>query len=293
MLGEACAIGAALCWSTSLILFKRSENTSPLAMNLFKNVVAVALLLVTLAVLGKGFDLERPLADWVRLIVSGVLGIAVADTLIFVALQRLGPSLLAVVDCAYAPTLVCVSVLALGEKVSTAFVLGGVLVVAGVLAAVFEKPSGGRSAREVWVGATLGIVGILVMGLGVLLSKPIVERSDLVEVSLIRLLAGTVAQFAWIALVPSQRAALAVLKPSASWRTLLPASVLSAYLSMLLWLGGFKWTTASRASVLNQLTTVFTLVLARVFLKETLSKRRAFGASAAVGGTLVILLAKP
>ena len=48
MLGEACALGAALCWSVSLILFKSSDEVSPLAMNLFKNVVAIALLTLTL-----------------------------------------------------------------------------------------------------------------------------------------------------------------------------------------------------------------------------------------------------
>jgi len=292
MIGEACALGAAMCWSTSLILFKRTDNVSPLGMNLFKNVVAVVLLVVTMLALGKGLDLQRSQADWLRLIVSGVLGIAVADTLIFIALQRLGASLLAVVDCAYAPTMVAVSVLALGEHVSPAFIFGGVLVVGGVLASVLEKPAGNRSTRDVVVGAAIGITGIVVMGLGVVLSKPIVERSDLVEVTLIRLVAGAAAQLLWIGFLPSQRGALAVLKPSPTWRTLVPAAVLSAYLSMLFWLAGFKWTTASRASVLNQMTTVFTIVLARIFLGEALSTRRMIGAGAAIAGVLVVLLAK-
>ena len=83
-----------------------------------------------------------------------------------------------------------------------------------------------------------------------------------------------------------------MLKPSPTWRTLVPAAVLSAYLSMLFWLAGFKWTTASRASVLNQMTTVFTIVLARIFLGEALSTRRMLGAGAAIAGVLVVLLAK-
>jgi drug/metabolite transporter (DMT)-like permease len=290
MIGEACALGAAMCWSTSLILFKRSESVTPLGMNLFKNVVAIVLLMVTMLALGLGFDSARSNEDWLRLVVSGVLGIAVADTLIFMALERLGASLLAVVDCAYAPTMVCVSMLALGERVTVSFLVGGVLVVGGVLASVFEKPVGVRRGRDVAIGAVQGIGGILVMGFGVILSKPIVERASLVEVTLVRLVAGAVAQCVWIAAVPSQRTALAVLRPSPTWRTLVPAAVLSAYLSMLLWLGGFKWTTAARASVLNQMTTVFTIVMARFFLGEPLSKRRALGASAAIAGVLVVLL---
>ena len=37
-------------------------------------------------------------------------------------------------------------------------------------------------------------------------------------------------------------------RPSAVWRTLVPASVLGSYVSMLLWIGGFKWADASVAS---------------------------------------------
>jgi drug/metabolite transporter (DMT)-like permease len=293
MLGEACALGAALCWSVSLILFKSSDEVSPMAMNLFKNLVAIALLAVTLAFLGHGLDLERSSADWARLAVSGVLGIAVADTLIFIALQRLGAGLLAVVDTAYAPTMVALSVVALGERPSGAFALGGLLVLAGVLVAIFEKPSGPPRPRgELASGIAIGLTGILVMGFGVMLAKPVVERGHLVEVSLVRLMAGAASQLVWVAVFPAQRGALAVLKPGPAWRRLGPAAFLSAYLSMLLWLGGFKWTTASRASVLNQLTTVLTIVFARVFLGETLTARRAAGAAVAVAGALVVLLSR-
>jgi DME family drug/metabolite transporter len=94
----------------------------------------------------------------------------------------------------------------------------------------------------------------------------------------------------WIALRPSQRGALQALKPSRVWRTLMPAALLGSYVSMLLWLGGFKWTEASRASVLNQMSTVFTLVLARVFLGEQLTWRRALGAGAALCGAVLVLM---
>jgi len=81
-----------------------------------------------------------------------------------------------------------------------------------------------------------------------------------------------------------------VLWPSRVWRTLVPASVLGSYVAMLLWLGGFKWASASTASVLNQLSTVFTIVLAWIFLGERLSLRRALGAALAVAGALLVLL---
>ena len=49
------------------------------------------------------------------LFASGVVGIAVADTLVFAGLNILGAGRAAVVDCSYAPILVLFSFLLLGE----------------------------------------------------------------------------------------------------------------------------------------------------------------------------------
>jgi len=81
-----------------------------------------------------------------------------------------------------------------------------------------------------------------------------------------------------------------VFRPSATWKTLVPASILGAYVALLLWLGGFKWASASVAAVLNQMSSVFTIVLARMFLGEVVTRRRAIGGAAAVLGAIVVLI---
>jgi drug/metabolite transporter (DMT)-like permease len=292
LLGEALALGAALTWSISVILFRRSEAISPLGLNLFKNVTGLVLLALTLLVLDIPLDATRSSADWLRLLASGVLGIGLADTLIFMALRRLGPGLLAIVDTAYAPVVVVCSVLFLHEKVGASFLLGGAGVLLGVLLASTgapRVPAGGPSPGR-GVGIALGITGIAAMAIGVVLAKPILEKGSLPEVTFIRLVGGVASQLLWIGLVPSQRTALLAFRPGPAWRTLIPAGVLGAYVSLLLWLGGLKWADASVAAVLNQMSTVFTIVLARVVLGEVLSRRKALGAGLAVAGAVVIVV---
>lgn len=294
MIGEVCALGAALTWSIGLLLFKKSEAVSPQAMNLFKNTAALGLLLLTMLAFGVGFDLSRPLAHWGLLAASGILGIAVADTMTFMALRRLGPALLAVVECSYAPTLVLLSVLLLGERLTPGFLVGGILVVVGVLVATAERSKRKALAhpddgRERSIGVALGIAGILTMGLGVMVMKPILEHGSLIEVTAVRLAAGVAGQLVWMIFVPSAREALTVFRNHRVQRTLLPASFLGSYLAMLMWLGGFKWTTASTASVLNQTSTVFTVVLARIFLAEPVTLWRALGVGTAMAGAMLVL----
>jgi drug/metabolite transporter (DMT)-like permease len=294
MLGEALALAAAATWAVSVILFKRSEAISPQGMNLFKNVCAAALLAATLPLIGGSIDWQRSSDDWWRLVASGVLGIAIADTLVFVALRRLGASLLAVVDCAYAPVIVGMSVLFLGERVGISFAFGAVLVVGGVLLAVRKPPrhvadTVAHDWKHLAGGIAYGVTGIVSMAIGVILAKPVLERSGLVEVTFVRLLAGIAGQLLWLAFVQRDRTAFAAFRPSPVWRTLVPASVLGSYVAMLLWLGGFKWAHASVAAVLNQMSAVFTIVLARVVLGEPLNPSRALGSAAAVAGAIIVL----
>jgi drug/metabolite transporter (DMT)-like permease len=292
MLGEALALAAALVWSLSVVLFRRAE-LPPQAMNLFKNSVALVLLALTMVILDLPIDSQRDASDWWRLIISGVLGIAIADTFTFMALERLGASSLAVIDCLYAPTIVLLSVLWLGESLSIHFAFGALLVVGGVaLSASSKKSSQAGQAKPTRRsrGVLFATVGIVAMAIGVILAKPALERGHLVEVTLVRIAAGWLVQMAFVSLVPSERKALNVFKPQPAWRSLLPASLLGSYVAMLLWLGGFKWAPASRAAVLNQMSTVSTIVLAWLVLGEPLTLRRSAGALLAIVGAIAILL---
>ena len=71
---------------------------------------------------------------------------------------------------------------------------------------------------------------------------------------------------------------------SALWRLLM--------ILLLLWLGGFKWALASTAAVLNQLSTVSTILFARIFLGEGITPRRGLGALAAVIGAVAVILSR-
>lgn len=295
MLGETLALLAALAWSTSVVLFGVSKQHTPQGINLFKNAVAALLLLATMAAFGIPFEHARTPEDWALLAASGVVGIAVGDTLLFMALKRLGPGLLAIVECAYAPSMVAMSVVFLGESVGPWLLGGGALVLAGVLLAATDTIPSHRLVdpdHHVPAGAVLGVGAMLMMAVGIVFIKPIIEQDSLVEVSAVRLVAGIAGQLLWIALRPQQRGALRSLLPSRSWNTLLPASALSGYVAMLLWIGGFKWAAVSVASLLNQASSIFTIVLARIFVKDPITPRRASGAALAIAGVVWIVFSR-
>lgn len=286
--GEAMALGCALAWAVAVLLFRSVGAVDPKALNLFKNVLASALLGGTLLVLGRGLDLERPAEHWLRLIASGVLGLSLADTLFFKGLQRIGASVAAVTDCAYSPTVLVLSVLVLGEAPREGLLIGAPLVVAGL--GVVSWPQKDQKIRVDLGGVALAIAGVVTTALGVIIAKPALNDSDLIEATTVRLLAGTVGLLAWGAATGSLRKSLVLFRPQPLWRQAVPAAVMGTYVSMILWLGGIKYTSASRAALLNQMATVFLLILSARVGGERVPGRRWLGAALALTGAVIVLV---
>ena len=119
-------------------------------------------------------------------------------------------------------------------------------------------------------GMLLALAAIACTCVGVVLAKPALASGHLVEITWTRLVAGTVVQAVVTFARGGQADAMQAFVQRDTWRHMVPGALVGTYLSLLLWLGGFKWGDASVASVLNQMATVYMLVLARVVLGEEL-----------------------
>lgn len=292
--GELCALLSPLVWAFAVILFKRSAHAPAGALNLFKNTVGFSLLTLTMVAFGVGIPTDRAREDWAAIALSGVLGLAVADTLLFAGLARIGAARMAVADTVYAPVVVALSWIFLGERPGGQFAVGAFFVLVGVTLAAVNRQAflleSVSERRNIVIGSLLVIAAISGTAIGVVLVKPVLAEANLIEITWSRLLFGLIVQVGWAAARGELSSTAEVLRPGPLWRTLVPAAVLGPYASLLLWLGGFKWADASVAAVLNQMATIYVLVLARVWLKETLTLRQVAGALLACGGALIIVV---
>lgn len=290
-LGEALSVGAALFWAVGVILFKKSgESMSPLGLNFFKNTFASILLIPTIPLLGGIYFPDQSLSDWMLLAVSGVLGIAIADTLIFYSLEKIGAALMAVVETCYAPIMITLSWIALSEDIGVGVLGGAGLIMLALFVGSATKPQAGKERKDIVVGILAGVLGIFLMGIGIVMIKDVLNRSPLIWATSVRLVFGGLALVPMILVRPNRWALLRELKPSATWKVAVPASFVGTYLAMLAWIGGMKYTDVSVASLLNQLSTIFIFILATVFLKEPLTWRRSLAIVLAFcGGILVVL----
>jgi drug/metabolite transporter (DMT)-like permease len=284
-IGDAMALGCAVVWASAVMLFRRLGDVHPVSLNLFKNAVATVLLLLTMALAGLHFDLHRSARDWLCLLGSGVLGLAIADSLFLAGLRRVDTAVAAVADCAYSPTVILLSTLWLSEVPRPGFLWGAPLVLAGLLMVVWQRRGDVKVDAR---GLALVLGGVMTTAVGVVLAKPALGRSGLVEATTIRLLAGSSALLLVQLARRKGQEALALFKPQPAWRVAVPATVLATYVSMLLWLGGMKYGTASRAALLNQTGAIVLMLLSR-FMGERIPLRRWVGAAIAVAGVAIVV----
>ena len=290
-LGEFCALGAALSWALALVWFKISgESIRPLSLSLFKNVIGIVLLVATLPFfLGGQFGIgDLAPEDIYILILSGVVGIAIADTLLFYSLNIIGVGLLTIMECTYTPAVFLFAVLFHSQQLAVYHYVGGALVLSGVFLSSTHKPPARRTRAQLLVGMLLGVSAMGLMALGIVVAQPIIEEAPLVPVVLIRVLGGTAVLAAFIAARPDRGSLLRVFKPCAAWKTSVPASVCGMYVAMLLWVAGFKYADAAVAATLNQTSTIMALVFAWLILKESFTRRKLAAAGLALSGVLVV-----
>jgi len=288
-LGELLSILAALFWAVGVVFFKLAgDRIPPLSLNFFKNMLAVALLLPTMVVMGEPFVPDLPAYQWLLMAGSGVVGIAVADTMFFYSLEKLGAGLTAVVDTSYTPMMLGLSFIYLGEDLAPKNIAGGALIMGALLVGSLTRPQEGRTRADVVKGTTIGLLGILLMTVGIMMIKPFLDEVPLMWSTTVRVAAGAIGLLPIVLLHPKRRAILSHLVPSASWRASVPAALFGTYLAMIAWIGGMKYIDAHRSALLNQLSTIFIFLLATVFLKEPITRRRLLAIGLAAAGAFLV-----
>lgn len=291
-LGESFALATAIVWAIAVILFKKSgESVHPMGLNLFKNLLAVILFLPTLWFYEGFIMYTAPWEDYLLLLASGALGIGIADTMFFACLNRLGAGLTAIVDCFYAPFIIGLSMLWLGEVLSLIQVVGVVLIISAVLTATYPRQSNSIDRKNLIVGITYGILALALMALGIVMIKPLLNRSPLLWVTETRLVGGVVILLLMLAFHPTRRKIIKSVYAAGGRTYTVTGSVIGGYAAMLIWLAGMKFTQVSTAAALNQTTNIFIFIFAALFLKEKINFQRSVGIILAVFGALLVTFA--
>ena len=289
-LGEIAGLGAALMWALGSVLFHRlGANITPLVLNLYKGVLAIAMLVVVLAVRGEllaAIDTQA----LVVLVVSGVIGIGIGDTAFFAALNRLGERRTVLMAETLAPPMaVMIAFVVLAEVLSVWAIVGIVITIAGVCWVIVERTSATTLARsKMKAGIALGALAALCQAIGAVMSRAVLVDSDVSPMwsALVRLGGGVAILLFWIPLarqsfVPSSVRSLRL------WRLIVVATFIGTFLGVVLQQLALKHAEAGVVQTLLGTSALFILPLV-AWRGERISVRAIVGAAIAVVGVAML-----
>lgn len=289
-IGEIFALLAPFSWAFAVILFRISGRTvGPVALNLFKNSLALILFVITTLVAGYAlFPEGETFSTYLLLLGSGAVGIGLADMFFFMALNRVGAGLQAIIGTFYSPSIILLSVIVLGETLTGMQGIGVLLILSAVLFVSQMKGPGSESTAQILAGIGFGLLFALNQAVSIVMIKPQLEHWPLLWANSWRLLGGVITSAVVLNVLPQRRKALATLKNTKVWPAMIPAAVVGSYISLIFWLAGMKYTQASTASALNQTSTVWQFALAAILLHEPVTWKRLLGLVLGVGGVALV-----
>ena len=174
------AVLAALCWSvSSLISADITRSIGAFAFN------RIRLFFVSLMLIAYTFYLNTwetiNLEFLITIVLSGIIGIFLGDTFLFVALQKIGPRRNNIIFSLAAPFTVILNIIFLKQFMSFNQLIGCFIVFLGVVIAIsYGDPSNKNHKWEkiegsLYLGIIFGILAALCQSIGLIMMKPILN----------------------------------------------------------------------------------------------------------------------
>ena len=175
------AILAALCWAVaSLISADLARSIGGLVFNRLR-LFFVSIMLICYTTLIDTWNTIN--FDYLNtILISGVIGIFLGDTLLFMALQKIGPRRNNILFSLAAPFTVLLNIFILNKEMSSINLIGCFIVFLGVIIAIIYGSSSNNLHRwekiegSIIVGIIFGVLAALCQAVGLIIIKPILDK---------------------------------------------------------------------------------------------------------------------
>ena len=293
-LGEFAALATAFCWTFGALSFEAAcKQSGALSVNWVRLVMSAAILsLFCLFYRGMWFPVDATGHAWLWLSVSGLIGFAVGDFMLFRAFVILGARLSMLIMAVVPPLTAILGWLVLGEILTVLALLGMFLTIGGIVLVVLSREASGKKIKlsHPLSGILLALGGAAGQATGLVISKVGMGSYDAFAASQIRSLAGILG---FTVIVTAGRRWPIIASTLKSGRAMLyttAGSLLGPALGVAFSLLAVQHTTTGVASTIMSIVPVLIIPPAVLFFKERITGREVVGAFIAVAGVAVLFL---
>ena len=296
MMGVIYALTAALAWAGSSTIIKSiTTKIDVLSLSALRLCVASLLLFAVISLSGRITEfINTPLMPLVYVIISGIIGLAVGDTVFIKSLSYLDVSrAFPIAQCAYPVFTMLLAVSLLGESFTWVTGLGTFLVLLGIYlitstwkASGINSTSGRINGKGIVLALIAGIVwavATVTLKLGVMDMDPLVAGAIRISSAAIVLLSFALSQ--------RKRGALQLRKyGSPSLALALTSGFISPGMGMVFFIIAIQLLGAGKTAVLSATSPLFLLPFSVFILKERLTRLTLIGIFTGVTGICLVAI---
>jgi len=299
MIGELAALGAALCWTVSAVLYKEALlRTKPISANIVRCVCTSILLVAFLAIVGKiGALTELPVHGVVLAVISGIIGLGLGDTMYMLSLKWLGVARAVPITCTYPLFSLLLMVFLQGETVTLHVVLGAVMIVFGIwLLSRKEKKTGTSEPQKKFLvtGVASALATAIVWAVSITMIDMAVslpETGSLDHALAVNTLRVSAVAVFLLATAPISDRKYSFLKMQRrTVFTLISGGIVALALGWFFLTYSFLHTSGSQAVPISSTTPLFATVSGIVFLHEQVTAKDLLGSIIIVVGIFLIFI---
>ena len=280
--GEFLALMAALFWSIAVVIFRSlSQKISPFLINALKNTIALICFIVALSILKIPlFNSTFTSHEYIIFIISGILGMGIADAVFIYSLSKIGANRIAILNCFEPIAVYCFTFFLLGTSLGMLESIGFIIVIISILVISYEKDHDDIDPKVKKKGILLQICAILCSALSMVMIKEILNdhRHDInliIWIAVFRLFIGFIASWAIFLCLKNTIKLLADIKEKTIIIKIITSSVFGTFMALGCWMMGQAYIEKlPLASILGQTALIFILIFSWIFLNEKITKIR-------------------
>ena len=281
--GEIFSLMAALFWSIAVVIFRSLSNSiSPFLINALKNTIALICFIILLLILkiplwNNTFDNT----EYIKFIISGFLGMGIADAVFIYALSKIGANRIAILNCfepivIYFLTLFFLS----GNWLTDIETVGFIIVIISILIISYERDESDIPPKVKQQGLILQICAILFSSISMVMIKNILnsyqaEPDVILWIAVFRLFVGFLISWTIFLFLKDYKQLLKALKGRSIIVKVISSSILGTFMALTCWIMGQAYIKKlALASIIGQTSLIFIMFFSWLFLREKITKTR-------------------
>ncbi len=296
MLGELAALGTAITWTVSAVLYRRAlADTKPLQANIVRLSCTSLLLVAFVVAIGKSTVFTSlPLYAVALSSLSGLIGLGLGDTLYMVSLKQIGVSRAVPISCTYPLFSLLFALLIQPRTVGLGVTIAAVAIVFGIwLLAKEEEPDKSVEQKGLRIrGALFALGAAIVWALSITMINAAVtlhETSTLDSALVLNTIRVVSVAVFLLASTPLTDRRFTFAKVQRKSLVLLVLGGLVALgLGWFLLAYSFLFISEAQAVPISSTTPLFAVVSGMIFLRERITIRNVAGTLAIVFGIFIL-----